>query len=87
MKGTLKTCPKEHQFYKNSDCPSCPKCEAERKPKEGLLSQLSAPARSALEHEGIFGTKELSNYSEKETLALHGRGSCFSSKTAGGAQN
>ena len=45
----------------------------ERKPKEGFLS-LSAPARRALEHHGIQTVEELSKYSEKEILKLHGMG-------------
>jgi DNA-directed RNA polymerase alpha subunit len=46
----------------------------ERKPKEGFLSLLSAPARRALEHHGIMTEAELSKYSEKEILKLHGIG-------------
>lgn len=39
-----------------------------------FLSLLSGPARSALEHEGILTLAELSRYSEREILALHGVG-------------
>ncbi len=70
----LKTCPKGHQFYKSSDCPSCPICEEARKPKGGFLSLLGAPARRALEHEGISSLEQLSAYSEKDILSLHGIG-------------
>lgn len=70
----LKTCKKGHQFYKNSDCPTCPTCEQERKPKEGFLSVLAAPARRALENAGILTIEQLSNQSENELLALHGMG-------------
>ena len=35
---------------------------------------LSAPARRALEHHGIHTVEELSKYSEKEVLKLHGMG-------------
>lgn len=35
---------------------------------------LSAPARRALEHHGIHNVEELSKYSEKEILKLHGMG-------------
>jgi DNA-directed RNA polymerase alpha subunit len=49
-------------------------CEQERKPKSGFLSQLSAPARRALENNGITSLQELSTYSEKEILKLHGMG-------------
>lgn len=73
-KKHLKTCSKGHQFYKSSDCPACPICEEERKPKEGFLSLLAAPARRALEEQGIATVKQLSKYSEKKILALHGMG-------------
>ena len=70
----LKTCPKGHQFYKTSDCPTCPICEAERKPTTGFLSVLAAPARRALENAGITTIQQLATYTEKEILALHGMG-------------
>ena len=71
---TLRTCPKGHQFYKSSDCPTCPICEEERKPKDGFLSLLYAPARRALEHNNILTLAELSKYSEKDILKFHGLG-------------
>lgn len=71
---TLKTCEKGHKFYMGSDCHTCPVCEAERKPKDGFLSLLSAPARRALENNGIFTLKELAKYSKKEILKFHGMG-------------
>ena len=52
----------------------CPTCEAERAPETGFLSTLSAPARGALEHEGIDTVKKLSQYSESEILDIHGVG-------------
>ncbi|MDA1633268.1 RNA polymerase alpha subunit C-terminal domain-containing protein [Bacillus cereus] len=70
---TLRTCEKGHEYYKSSDCPTCPACEKERTPKEGFLSLLSAPARRALEHHGIHTVEELSRYSEKE-ISKHGMG-------------
>lgn len=74
QKGTLKTCPNGHQFYKSSDCPTCPQCEALKKPSSGLLASLSAPARRALESEGITTLKKLASYSEKDLMKLHGFG-------------
>ncbi len=74
MEKTLKTCSKGHKFYKSSDCPVCPVCEAERKPESGFLADMSAPARRALEHEGITTLNELSKWSEREILKLHGIG-------------
>jgi DNA-directed RNA polymerase alpha subunit len=73
-KETLKTCEKGHTFYKNTDCPVCPICEEERKPKDGFLSLLSAPARRAMENNNIYSLTTLSKYSEKEILKLHGLG-------------
>ncbi|WP_333865079.1 RNA polymerase alpha subunit C-terminal domain-containing protein [Chitinophaga sp.] len=73
-KQTLRTCPNGHQYYKSSDCPTCPQCEAEVRPAEGFLSQLSAPARRALQNQGIQTLAQLANHSEKEILALHGMG-------------
>ena len=77
QKGTIKslrTCPQGHQYYKSSDCPTCPVCEKERAPKEGFLSLLAAPARRALEHNHITSLKRLSGYTEAEILKFHGIG-------------
>jgi len=71
---TLKICPQGHKYYKSSDCPTCPICEAGKKTREGFLSLLSAPACRALENHGINTIEELSGYSEKEILRLHGLG-------------
>ena len=73
-KKILKVCKNGHRFYKSSDCPTCPTCELERKPKDNFLSLLGAPARRALENNGIKTLKQLSKYSEKEVLAFHGMG-------------
>jgi DNA-directed RNA polymerase alpha subunit len=73
-KKTLRTCPKGHKYYKSTDCPTCPICEKEKKPKERFLSLLSAPARRALEGEEITTLKKLSKYSKKDLLKLHGFG-------------
>ena len=74
MSKKLKVCKNGHEFYKSSDCPTCPICEKDKKPKEGFLSLLGAPARRALENNGIKSLKKLSQFSEKEILALHGMG-------------
>lgn len=70
----LRTCDEGHKYVKSSDCPVCPICEQKRKPEEGFLSLLSAPARRALENSGIYSLQELSQYSEKELLKFHGFG-------------
>jgi hypothetical protein len=74
VKGTLRTCKNGHQYYKSSDCPTCPICEQERKPGRGFLSLIAAPARRALEREGIVTVGQLSTWSEPELLRLHGIG-------------
>jgi predicted RecB family nuclease len=73
-KKILKTCKNGHRFYKSSDCPTCPICEEERKPKDNFLSLLVAPARRALENNRITTLEHLSEYTEKEILDLHGMG-------------
>ena len=73
-KKSLRTCSKGHQYYKTSDCPTCPICEAQRKPQTGFLSTLSTPARRALENNKITTLKKLASFSEKEILTLHGMG-------------
>lgn len=73
-KGTLKVCENGHKFYKSSDCPTCPTCEELKKPTSGFLSQLSSPARRALEGIGVDTEEKLSKHTEKEILELHGFG-------------
>lgn len=73
-KGKLKICKNGHQFYKSSDCPVCPICENERKPDDGFLSLLAAPARRALENAGIRSLEQLSKRTETEIISLHGMG-------------
>ena len=69
-----RTCTKGHDYYKSSDCPTCPVCEEERRPKDGFLSLLPAPARRALESKNITSLNELSKFSEDDILNLHGMG-------------
>ena len=71
---SLRVCEKGHKYYKSSECPSCPTCDKENKPKSGFLSKLSSPARNALVHAEIDTLKELSKYTEKEILKIHGIG-------------
>lgn len=73
-KRTLRVCSNGHQYYKSSDCPVCPVCEQVNQAKEGFLSIISAPAKRALEHEGILSLQKLTSFSEKEILKLHGMG-------------
>jgi predicted RecB family nuclease len=73
-KGMRKVCANGHVFHKSSDCPSCPICEAERKPVGEFLAALGAPARRALERAGILTAQQLAKHTEGEILKLHGMG-------------
>lgn len=74
MTVTKRICKAGHEYLKSSDCPTCPVCEAERKPNSSFLSAVSAPARRALEQKGIDCIEKLANYSEQDILSLHGMG-------------
>ena len=69
-----KTCPFGHTYFKSSDCPTCPICEAKHKPAAEFMSHLAAPARRALENAGLTSLELLSQQSEAEVLKLHGMG-------------
>jgi predicted RecB family nuclease len=71
---TLRNCKNGHQYYKSSDCPTCPICEEERKPKDSFLALLAAPAQRALERENIKTLEDLAKFTEKEIINLHGMG-------------
>jgi DNA-directed RNA polymerase alpha subunit len=73
-KKNRRVCKQGHIYYKSSDCPTCPVCEAAKKPSSGFMASLSAPARRALESAGIDSLRKLSRYSEAEMLKLHGFG-------------
>lgn len=65
-----KTCANGHTFEKTSDCPTC---ESERMTRIAL-PKIGAPATRALENAGVHGLEDLTNWSEKDLLALHGMG-------------
>ncbi len=69
-----KVCAKGHVFYKSSACPVCPRCEAARRPAEGFLAELAAPARRALAGAGLTTLARLSKRTEVEVGELHGMG-------------
>lgn len=71
---TRRTCPNGHSFIKRTDCPTCPKCEAETAKAGFFVGGLSAPARRALQGTGVDSLKKLARHSEKDILALHGIG-------------
>jgi hypothetical protein len=69
-----RVCPDGHLYFKSSDCPSCPKCETAKKPAEGFMAALSAPACRALAGAGLTTLKKLSRRTEQQVLELHGMG-------------
>jgi DNA-directed RNA polymerase alpha subunit len=72
--SSLRTCKNGHSYHKTSNCPVCPKCESNRKPDANFLTKLGAPARRALENNGILSLEKLSYYTEVELLQFHGLG-------------
>lgn len=67
-------CPRGHVYFKSTDCPTCPKCEAARKPVSGVFAGLSAPACRALQGAGLTTERKLAKWTEARVLALHGIG-------------
>jgi hypothetical protein len=74
MPVARRVCPKGHVYFKSSDCPTCPKCEAAKTPAAPFMDGLSAPARRALEAAGITTPARLARTPESELLQLHGLG-------------
>lgn len=70
----MRVCKNGHRYFKSSDCQVCPMCEKERKPTADFMSRFSAPARRALEREGIKTLSDLASYKETDLLKLHGFG-------------
>ncbi len=71
-----RVCNHGHRFEKTSDCPVCPICSAhEMKNAYGdAIPPIGAPAFRALDSIGISKLADLTKYTEKELLALHGFG-------------
>jgi hypothetical protein len=69
-----KVCPKGHVFYKTPGCSSCPRCEAARKPSDGFLAELAAPARRALVGAKLTTLAKVAKKSEAFVSGLHGMG-------------
>ena len=74
MKRQRKVCENGHVFYKTPGCNSCPRCEAARRPEDGFMSRLAAPARRALEGAGLTSLARLARMREEQVAALHGTG-------------
>jgi hypothetical protein len=69
-----KICSRGHSFIKSSDCPVCPICESIENPKQGIFANIGAPGRRALTAAGIYTVEDLTKWSKKELLNLHGLG-------------
>jgi predicted RecB family nuclease len=74
QKKKLHTCVNGHNFKKSSECRTCPICEEETKLANPFLEKFSAPARRALEKEGITTLEKLAFYKPEQLLLLHGFG-------------
>ena len=69
-----RVCPQGHAYFKSSDCPTCPRCEAARHPAAEFMKVLAAPARRALEAAGLTTLAKLARKRDDEVAALHGMG-------------
>lgn len=72
----IKICKNGHRFQKSSDCPVCPLCSSQEMNNTfaEAFPAIGAPAFRALDRIGITSLSDLSQYTEKELLALHGFG-------------
>ena len=68
-----KACVKGHVFEKASDCRACPECER-GSTVAGARPKIGAPATRALDNAGVKGLGDLTSWSERDLLALHGMG-------------
>ena len=71
---TKRTCTNGHTYYKSSTCTTCPQCEQQRKPTNGFMADLSAPAIRALEQHHLLTLSKIANLTEAELRLLHGIG-------------
>ena len=69
-----KVCARGHVFYKSSDCPTCPPCEAAKRPADGFMAGLAAPSRRAMQGAGLTTLATLAKKREAEIAGLHGMG-------------
>lgn len=73
---TNRICKNGHRFIKTSDCPVCPTCSSEEMKNKYAeeFPFIGAPAFRALDNAGIVKLADLTKYTERELLALHGFG-------------
>lgn len=77
MKPVWKTCSRGHRFQKSSDCPACPICWSgndRRRAQSDFPEKMSAPALRAFANAKIQNLSDLTKWTEKEILGLHGVG-------------
>jgi DNA uptake protein ComE-like DNA-binding protein len=67
-------CVNGHRYTKSSDCPTCPRCEEQKKPTAGWKVGLAAPALRALQQANINTLMDLQHWSKEELAKLHGMG-------------
>lgn len=72
----IRICKNGHRFEKTSDCPVCPECSSDEMKNKYAdeFPLIGAPAFRALDYAGISELKDLTKFTEKELLALHGFG-------------
>lgn len=72
----IKICKNGHRFEKTSNCLVCPKCSSEEMKNKfsDEFPFIGAPAFRALDNIGIENLQDLTKYSKKELLSLHGFG-------------
>ncbi len=71
-----KICKNGHTFEKTSDCPVCPICSSEELKtifEEGF-PKIGAPASRALAGIGVKKLSDLTRFSKKQLIELHGFG-------------
>lgn len=73
---TTNICKNGHSFERSSACPVCPKCSSEAMANifGDEFPNIGAPAFRAIDNAGIKTLRDITNYSEKELLSLHGFG-------------
>jgi len=70
----LFTCENGHRFKRKGSCRLCPECERQKSIPKEFLSLFSAPARRALEANGVTALRQLCGFTKKEVSAWHGIG-------------
>ncbi len=72
----IRVCKNGHKFEKTSDCLVCPQCSSEEMHNKygEEFPNIGAPAFRAIDSIGINTLSDLTKYTEKDLLSLHGFG-------------